>query len=427
MIGLILQSCSLVKVNQKRPTSEYRKEILKYKNRIKKNLNDANAYLELGVISYELKNYVLARKLLIKSYRLNSDDPKNLLYLGMTLEQENRKKIALALYKKYTKVSRISPYRKQLATRYQVLNREIIHNEMKRLITQEKNLSVANISPKSVAVFPFTYRGRDKKFAALGIGIGEMMITDLSQVNGLKVIERIRLQTMLNEISMGQSGMVEESTAPRFGKLLGAAKIVHGNYDILDNKNLQMDVAFWDVKKNYFPDLTSQKDALRNIFRMEKDMVFSLIHEMGIELSAEEKIKIQQIPTKSMQAFLSYCMGLEMENAGQFNKAAKYFQQAVQKDPNFKNAGQQIETSQTLAAVSKTEGIDLNFGSQIATTSPIATTDDLVNNRLKNISASIGTVFVPGQDSRKPVQEARQSGVEIFEDLPLPLAPRRRE
>ena len=422
-----MQSCSLVKINQKRSTSEYRQEIKNYKNRIKANPQDANAYLELGVISYELKNYVLARKLLIKSYRINSGDPKNLLYLGMTLEQENQKKIALTLYKKYTKVSRISPYRKQLAIRYQILNREIIHNEMKRLISQEQNLSVANISPKSVAVFPFTYQGRDKRFAALGIGIGEMMITDLSQVNNLKVIERIRLQTMLNEISMGQSGMVEESTAPRFGKLLGAAKIVHGNYDILDNKNLQMDVAFWDVKKNYFPDLTSQKDALRNIFKMEKDMVFSLINEMGIELSAEEKIKIQQIPTKSMQAFLSYCMGLEMENAGQFNKAAKYFQQAVQKDPNFKKADQQIETSQTLAAVSQTEGIDLNFGSQIATTSPIATTDDLVNNRLNNISASIGTVFIPGQDSRKPVQEASQSDVEIFEDLLPPPQPPRRE
>jgi len=422
LLGLILQSCSFVKINQKRPTSEYRKDIIKYKTLIKKNPQDDKAYLELGVISYELHNYAFAKKLLTKSFRLNSADPKTLFYLGKILEEGNKKTIALKLYKRYTKVSRISPYRKQLAMRYQILNREIIHDEMKRLISQEQNLSVANISPKSVAVFPFTYQGRDKRFAALGTGIGEMMITDLSQVNNLKVIERIRLQTMLNEISMGQSGMVKESTAPRFGKLLGAAKIVHGDYDILDNKNLQMDVAFWDVKKNYFPGLTSQKDALRNIFKMEKDMVFSLIHEMGIELSAKEKIKIQQIPTKSMQAFLSYCMGLEMEDAGQFNKAAKYFQQAVQKDPNFKKAAQQIETNQTLAAVSKTEGIDLNLGLQIATTSSVATTGDLVNSRLNNISASIGSVFMPGQDSRKPVQEASQSDVEIFGDLPLPPA-----
>ena len=111
-----------------------------------------------------------------------------------------------------------------------------------------------------------------------------------------------------------------------------------------------------------------------------------------------------------------------MENAGQFNKAAKYFQQAVQKDPNFKKAAQQLETSQTLAAVSKTKGFNLNLTPRIVTSSSVATKNDLVNSRLNNISASIGTVFIPGQDSRKPVQEASQSNVEIFGDLPLPPA-----
>ncbi len=418
--SIFWSSCSPTNVNLKRSNAQYRADILKYKSFIKQNPKNPVGYLELGIISLDLKNYAMAKKLLSRAYRFNKKNGKTLYFLGQLFEKQNRKKTALKLYEQYNLVSPLSPFRKQMSIRYETLNREIIRSEMKQLLAQEKNLNIANISPKSVAVFPFAYQGKDKLFAALGTGIGEMMITDLSQVNGLKVIERIRLQTMFNEISMGQSGMVEEGTAPRFGKLLGAAKIVHGNYNVSNKKNVQFNVGFWDVKQNYFPDLVSQRDVLRNLFKMEKDLVFSLINEMGIQLSAKERIKIQEIPTKNLQAFLAYSMGLEMENAGNFGQAAKYFQQAKQLDPNFKKAIQKVETSQSLIAASQTGELNFALSSPTVGAGATAKKSDLVNSRLTNISASIGTVFVPGQDSRESAQEASHSGVEVLGDLPLP-------
>ena len=421
--SFLWQSCAPTNVSRKRSDARYRTDINKYQTMAKNNPNDATGFLELGVISFELGKYPMAKKLLTRAYRLDNKNAKAMFYLGQLFEKQNQKKTALQIYKRYSMCSPLSSFRKQMSLRYEVLNREIIRTEMQQMLAQEQNLNITDIPPKSVAVFPFSYQGDDKTYSTLGIGIGEMMITDLSQVKGLTVIERIRLQAMVNEISLAQSGMVDETTAPRFGKLLGAAKIVHGNFDVSDKKNVKFNVGFWDVKQNYFPELTSQSDVMRNLFKMEKDMVFSLINNMGIVITAEERNKIQQIPTKNLQAFLSYCAGLEMENAGNFNQAAKLFQKAKQIDPDFKQAEEKIETSQTLVEASQMGEFDFALGSDFASTGAATTKTDLVNNRLNNISTSIGTIFVPGQDSRESAQEATHSGAEVLGDLPLPPAP----
>ena len=184
------------------------------------------------------------------------------------------------------------------------------------------------------------------------------------------------------------------------------------NTDILNKKNLEFAIGYWDVLKNRFPDLTSQRDVLKNLFKMEKDLVFGMIAEMGIELTPNETAKIQRIPTKNIQAFLAYCTGLEMEDTGNYTAAVQYYQNAVTIDPGFEKAGQKVEESQALIAAGTAAGdIDVPItGQPLATTSTSVATSNLVNNRLHNLANSIGTMFVPGRDSRESPQEASRAG-----------------
>ena len=43
---------------------------------------------------------------------------------------------------------------------------------------------------------------------------------------------------------------------------------------------------------------------------------------MGIEPNPQERERIQGIPARDMQAFVAYYMGLEQEDAGNFETAA---------------------------------------------------------------------------------------------------------
>ena len=403
---LFWQGCATVKYQEN--ISNYRSQIQMLQERLQKHPDDAQALRELGAIYFQTRQYAKAKDYLTKAYKVNPQDAKTLFYLGLSLEFENKNQSALKIYGKYGEISRLSPWRKKMEGRYKWLTRQMIKQEMKALLRQEAQLGTERITPRTVAVFPLAYVGKEKKYAPLGEGLAEMMITDLSQVHDLKVVERVRLQALLEEMALGQKGLVDPKTAPRFGRLLGAAKLVRGQYLLSKGEKIRLDVVFWDVLNRHLPVTTSQSDVLNNLFKLEKDIVFKVIDEMGIELTPQERERIQRIPTKNMQAFLAYCMGLEQEDAGNFEAANRFYQKAIKLDPGFKMAGQKAEE---VSAISQAGGSKEQLAAQMETPAGkhASGSKELVNNRLLNLNASMGATFLPGQDRRKPAEDVNLS------------------
>jgi TolB-like protein len=90
--------------------------------------------------------------------------------------------------------------------------------------------------PLTVAVLYFDYGGKDAGLEPLRQGLAQMLISDLASTGGVKVVERERLQDLLNEQERGTSGKLDARTAARIGKLLGAQYLVLGNYfDVLNS------------------------------------------------------------------------------------------------------------------------------------------------------------------------------------------------
>lgn len=410
-------------VQQRQSNSRSQAEIQQLETRVKNNPQDTQAWQELGIVYFDRQELVKAQKCLARALQQDANDPKTLYYLGMVLEAQQNYKVALKAYQKYPAIALTSSYRKLLQGRYLILNRQLLQQEMTNLLAQEEQLSLSDAGKNTIAVFPLIFNGENPNYSALGRGISEMIITDLSQVPNLKLVERVRLQALMDEVALGQTGMVDESTAPRFGKLLRAGKIVHGTYDLFNNKNLQMDVAFWDVGRGKAPNFNRKQDGLNNLFKIEKDLVFSLINSMGITLTPQERDKIQRIPTQNIQAFMAYCMGLTQEDNGNFDGAKKFYQQAVQLDQNFKIAGQKLDGAEAMSMVGQDQH---RFASQKQDIKTAATpgTSSLVNDRLERLSLSIGANFIPGPDSRESVQEASMTSDRIgLIDLPEPPRP----
>ena len=46
-------------------------------------------------------------------------------------------------------------------------------------------------------------------------GLAAMVISDLTKIKSIKVVERVRLQALLEEMKLGQTGIVDPKTAPR--------------------------------------------------------------------------------------------------------------------------------------------------------------------------------------------------------------------
>jgi curli biogenesis system outer membrane secretion channel CsgG len=77
----------------------------------------------------------------------------------------------------------------------------------------------------------FSNRG-DASYAALAKGIAAMVISDLSKVPGLKLLERQKVQKLVDEIQLSESGLVSQDNQVKAGRLMRAEKIVVGSFGV---------------------------------------------------------------------------------------------------------------------------------------------------------------------------------------------------
>jgi len=424
-LALAVGWVSCVTVQYNADVSDYHRQIAELQARLTRKPNDAEALRDLGAIYFEVQQYQQAEALLKKSYDLDDKDAKTQFYYGMSLEFQNKPQAALAVYINYSDFSSLSPYRKLMEGRYRSLTLDLIHKQLQDLLAKEQTLTDRALPTASVAVFPLDFEGGNPRFTPLGKGLSEMITIDLGQVKKLNLIERVRVEALLDELRLSQSKLVDPSSAPRLGKLLSAGRIVAGSYSVSKEDQLTLNVASWDVVKKQYPKTTSQSDALENLFRLEKDLVFDVIKKLGIKLTAEERTAIQRIPTRNIQAFLMYSIGLDREDAHDFEAAKVYFEQAASLDPSFEQAKSKMEAADAMAVAGGDRTRAMTYAQAV---DPLPTPDagigqtDLMTNRLENLGGGIGSNFYPGQDDRKPAQEAAASG-ELGGTLPPPPPP----
>jgi hypothetical protein len=84
---------------------------------------------------------------------------------------------------------------------------------------------------------------------------------------------------------------------------------------------------------------------LRDLLKLEKQVVVGLAGALGYQLSEAERRQILENGTQNLAAFLAYSRGLEAADAGNYARAAAYFGAAVRADPRFTAAQQQYQSA----------------------------------------------------------------------------------
>jgi len=393
---------------------DYRAEVARLQLEIAQNPGDAALLRDLGAIYVRTQRPSEGHKSLQQAFARDAEDPKTLFYLGIASEQIGQTETARRVFARYEDVPEDSPYRRLLRGRYEWLLRQEIRAEIAQMMQREQELSTAEVSPRIVAVLPFTYQGTSARYAPLGRGLSEMISVDLAVIDDLRLVERVRLQELLDELELAQSDYVDPSTAPRVGRLLGAGRLVGGAYNVLEDEDLRMDVALAELERSEAPELETRSGALEELFDLQTEIVFSVIDRLGIELTAEERAAIESVPTRNLQAFLAYSRGLIEEDNGNFAQAARAFGQARRADPDFNQAAQREQQAQQLGTAAGPPETALTA---VRSIEPPPATLDLVTRRLRTLTGTTGSGFVPEGDQRQPAAEGQ---VDLLRDPPAP-------
>jgi hypothetical protein len=306
-----------------------------------------------------------------------------------------------------------------LEGRYLWLQRQNAYADIKNLISNEEELAAAAASDSAVAVFPLIYQGIKTDYVPLSRGFSEMISIDLAKVSRLTILERIRIQALLDELQLGRDGVTDQSSAPRAGKLLRAKTIVSGDFDIRNNEDFLINLGSWDAGTSEQKTWVNKSGKLKDMFTIQKELVFAFLQKSGIELTLEEKESIAFIPTQNLESFLAFSKGLLAEDAGKFEEANGHYRRAAEVDPFFKTAVSKVNTT---SAISNAGGERSELTAKLERTDPVTTREvgNLDSERLQTLGSNITTGFLPGQNNRNPAQEKTVLEGSILPDPPQP-------
>jgi len=150
----------------------------------------------------------------------------------------------------------------------------------------------------------------------------------------------------------------------------------------------------WCAATGAFGRAPRRTATFKQLLDLEKQLVFGLTSELGIQLTEAERQRILRQGTKNLAAFLAYSTGLEALDRGDYRAAGGAFAQAVRADPSFQQAQQQQQAAEAAPVLQASPG---DLASVIQTVAQITLpVDPAAEGALKqgtlDVSATIGDV-----------------------------------
>ena len=292
---------------------------------------DSEAALRLAQAYRAASRLDDARVLLERSRANSPGDSRLSRLLGLTYEDLGRFSDARGLYEAYLE-SPSGSLRRQARERLALVAQGELRQGARQALAREAELSALAPSPATVAVFPFRVETRDTTLRPLGRALAEMLVTDLSQSSRLTVLERARVQALLDEAQLG-GGITEPATAVRAGRLLTAGTVVQGR--ISGDNQLRMEALLAASGGDGSGPTVTRQTALQRLLDEEKELALGIYQQMGVELTPAERERVTRRMTQNVQALLVFGAALQASDAGEHARAAELFRQAADMDATF--------------------------------------------------------------------------------------------
>src|SRR5438046_3805228 len=214
----------------------------------------------------------------------------------------------------------------------------------------------ANTPVVAVLYFDNNSFGKNRgDYEGLGKGIADLLINDMASNPAMRIVERDRIQSILQEQALVQSKTIDAQTAVRIGKLLGAQYMITGGF-MSDSKGTLL------VTSRV---ISVETGAITNPVKLQSkgDDVLGLIGQLSTKLNTELKLpalsrqtgeadvkkpastganpagtkqpgnaaKPQKLDVKTA---LLYSKALDEQDSGNSRKAAELYRAVLQKFPD---------------------------------------------------------------------------------------------
>jgi len=200
----------------------------------------------------------------------------------------------------------------------------------------------SSIPQKSIAVLPFENLSDDKGAAYFADGIQDEILTKLASIADLKVISR-------TSTAKYKSKPEDLKTV---SQQLGVATVLEGSVQKAADK-VRVNVQFIDARADSHLWAKTYDRDMKDVFAIQSEIAQEIADSLQAKLSPAEATKLATAPTKDTAAYDLFLKGeFEQRVANStfrpesFDQAARWYKEAIARDPNFALAIAQLAICQ---------------------------------------------------------------------------------
>ncbi|MCM3902251.1 MAG: protein kinase [Pyrinomonadaceae bacterium] len=212
------------------------------------------------------------------------------------------------------------------------------------LIRSGEGESLARIQPSpfinSIAVLPFANISAEKDNEYFSDGLTEEIIMNLSKLEMLKVVAR---GSTIRYVKEGK-------THKQAANDLGVQFLLEGSVR-RQGRDLRITAQLIDAMRDVYLWAETYRGTIEDIFEIQEKVAAEIVQALQLRLSPDEKEILKKRFTKNTEAYQLYLQGRFFWNkrseAG-LKTAIKYFEEAIEKDPQYALAWAGIADSYSL-------------------------------------------------------------------------------
>ena len=183
---------------------------------------------------------------------------------------------------------------------------------------------------KSIAVIPFHYMSDEPDKQYLADGVMDAILLNLSKIENLRVVSRTSVE-QYRETDKTVNAICQE---------LGVAYLLEGSFQKFGDM-AKLIVQLIQPGKEQHLWANEYDRNWTEIFAVQSEVAQTIAGELQVAIAPEEQQLIEKIPTTNMTAYDAYLHGqfhLNKVTPNDLDTAMRYFELAIDKDPEFAEA-----------------------------------------------------------------------------------------
>jgi len=143
-----------------------------------------------------------------------------------------------------------------------------------------------------VAVLKYDNNTGDDRYAHLGRALSSMMISDLSVLEDIRLVERERLEELVAELDFQQSAYVDPESAQSIGMILGAQYVVAGAF-VTAEPEMRLDTRIAKVETSEIVSTAEVRGESESLFDLQQRLADELVQGFGLVLTEEQEARLR--------------------------------------------------------------------------------------------------------------------------------------